>query len=211
MPKFRQMSNAPYIMTSEKDKAYEVFSKEIGLIHSSLIVDFTIEILSILPSYFWTIPASTSGKYHPEYALGEGGLIRHTKAAVHIAKALFELHDFDQYTKDLIISAIILHDGCKCGFPKEGEEPQTQFDHPDLIGQLILEHAAKNKWNYSRLFAAYEVFNLTASHMGKWNKRDLGNNQIYELDLPFTEAQKFVHECDYLASRKFIEIDFEKV
>ena len=42
-------------------------------------------VLDKAPENFWTIAASSTGKYHPEYAAGEGGLIRHTKAVVRIA------------------------------------------------------------------------------------------------------------------------------
>lgn len=44
-----------------------------------------------VPMDFFTQPASSSGKYHPSYALGVGGLVRHTKAAMIMAKMLFPL------------------------------------------------------------------------------------------------------------------------
>ena len=40
---------------------------------------------------FWTMPASTSGKYHPAHSLGQGGLIRHTRAVVLFAVRVFLL------------------------------------------------------------------------------------------------------------------------
>lgn len=47
------------------------------------------------------MPASTTGKYHPPFALGEGGLVRHTLAACCWAKDLLQL---EQYS---IISRLI--------------------------------------------------------------------------------------------------------
>lgn len=41
------------------------------------IAKFTIEVLKQVPSYFYIVQASSSGRYHPTYALGEGGLVRH--------------------------------------------------------------------------------------------------------------------------------------
>ena len=35
------------------------------------------KILNSLPEYFWKVAASSTGKYHPEFSLGEGGLVRH--------------------------------------------------------------------------------------------------------------------------------------
>ena len=45
-------------------------------------------LIELLPNYFFEVPASSTGKYHPEFALGDGGLIRHTKVAVRIAYEL---------------------------------------------------------------------------------------------------------------------------
>ena len=45
------------------------------------------------------------------------------------------------------------------------------------------------------------IAELVESHMGEWN--------YSVLPKPKTDLQKFVHECDYLASRKFLEVNFE--
>ena len=58
----------------------DTFEKEIGWIHSEKIAKFATYCVNNLPAYFFTVPASSSGKYHPSYALGDGGLVRHTKA-----------------------------------------------------------------------------------------------------------------------------------
>ena len=91
----------------------DTFEKEIGWIHSEKIAKFTTYCVNNLPDYFFTVPASSSGKYHPSYALGDGGLVRHTKAAVSIAHELFnlEMFPFTNDEQDLIIVSLILHDG----------------------------------------------------------------------------------------------------
>ncbi|KOC40970.1 hypothetical protein ADU86_13680, partial [Clostridium botulinum] len=99
----------------------KVFQTEINSINDPNIKQFTIKALESLPDYFWEVPASSTGKYHPQYALGEGGLVRHTKGAVKIALELFNNHtvqDFTSIQKDIIISALLLHDGCKSGIEK---------------------------------------------------------------------------------------------
>ena len=65
----------------------EYFLKEIPLIQTDNIRQFLEYCIANLPDYFFHVAASSSGKYHPEYALGDGGLLRHTKAAVWIANA----------------------------------------------------------------------------------------------------------------------------
>ena len=54
------------------------------------IREFAQMLVEGLPSYIWEVGASSTGKYHPAFSLGEGGLLRHTKVAVKIAKVLLE-------------------------------------------------------------------------------------------------------------------------
>ena len=159
-------------------------------------------LLSLLPEYIFHIPASSTGKYHPISSLGEGGLIRHIKAAVKIGYELLNLEMyqeiFDERERDLIIYALLFHDGLKKGLE---EEKYTRFDHPLIMAKFI-------KDNKDKLLLSDEDINyicdLISSHMGEWNKKD---NIV--MPKPKTEAQKFVHMCDYLASRKYINIDLE--
>src|SRR6185437_7550028 len=69
--------------------------------------------LNQLPDYFYEVAASSTGKYHPAYALGEGGLVRHTRAALGIAEELFKndtVQNFDDLEKDIIRVSLLLHD-----------------------------------------------------------------------------------------------------
>ena len=97
----------------------DIFKYELSFIKDSKIREFTIKAIEVLPDYFFKVAASSTGKYHPQYALGEGGLVRHTKAAVRIALELFRCETvtghFPDEVKDIIISALILHDGAKHG------------------------------------------------------------------------------------------------
>ena len=64
------------------------FKKEIETINYNSLKVFATWCLNQLPDYFYEVAASSTGKYHPSYALGDGGLVRHTIAAVRIANAL---------------------------------------------------------------------------------------------------------------------------
>ena len=66
----------------------EIFKVEIDYVFNTKLKENLKTLVNLLPDYFFVIEASSTGKYHPSYALGEGGLLRHTKAAVRIA---FEL------------------------------------------------------------------------------------------------------------------------
>ena len=94
-------------------------------------------LVSNLPDYFFNIPASSSGKYHPDFARSEHGLVKHTKVAVRIAKELLDnpgLNDFNDNEKDIIIMALILHDGFKSG---KVQEKHTKFEHPLIVCEYI--------------------------------------------------------------------------
>ena len=51
-----------------------------------------------------------------------------------------------------------------------------------------------------------EIADLVATHMGQWNTDYRNGLEI--MQKPSTKAQSFVHLCDYLASRKFLEFNF---
>ena len=95
-------------------------------------------------AFNFSIPASSTGKYHPEFSLGDRGLVRHVKAAVKIAKDLLDNPCIGgKYTsdeRDLMIMTLILHDGLKSG---RTHNNYTQVDHPTLIKNYIIENKDK--------------------------------------------------------------------
>ncbi len=183
---------------------YEYFKKEINYIKNSRIKNSCKTMLNLLPDYFFQIPASSTGKYHPEFTLGDGGLVRHVKAAVRIAKDLLDNPSIGgKYTsdeKDLMIMTLILHDGLKSGLV---HNRYTQFDHPTLIKNYIIEN--KDKLELTNDEVVF-VGKAIESHMGPWNK-DYNGNEV--LPVPKTKYENFVHICDYLASRKYLNIKFQ--
>ena len=163
-----------------------------------------IEILiNLLHDYFFTVPASSTGKYHPKFAGTVSGLVKHTKAAVRIAYDLFEtVNNFSDNDKDLIIMALIMHDGLKKGIL---EEEYTRFDHPLLVSKMIMENANKLEMDIDDV---RKMCMLIESHMGKWNTNKYSK---VELPVPTNELQRYVHRCDYLASRSYLNIKFVKL
>ena len=158
-----------------------------------------------LPDYFSEIPASSTGKYHPEFASTLHGLVKHTKVAVRIAYELLNnpgLNNFTDSEKDIIIMAIILHDGFKSGKIKE---KYTRFDHPLLAASFVKENKDKLSLNDKENELLSSVI---SSHMGIWNK-DFNDNEV--LPKPKDKYQRFVHMCDYLSSKKFINVVFDGI
>lgn len=163
-------------------------------------------LIAELPDYYFEIAASSTGKYHPSYTNGKGGLVRHTKAAVRIAIELLRLEMYQALApyKDHIIIALMLHDGWKHGLLKEdGTYAQyTKAEHPKICAEWIMTQT-----NLADEQTLKTIADLVWTHMGQWN---MGyNNGLIFAPKPSTMGQCFVHLCDYLASRKCLEFNFE--
>ncbi len=186
----------------DRDKMFE---KELSYLKIDKIKKACLEMIKLLPDYFFEVPASSTGKYHPDYALGEGGLLRHSKAAMRIGYELLSDPSIgDKYTekeKDLMLMALLIHDGLKSGMPKE---KYTRFDHPILMADYIMDNEEVLGLEVEEIEFLGDVIK---THMGVWTK---DYNGVEVLEKPVTKYQNFVHMCDYLASRKVILIPFDK-
>jgi len=183
----------------------EMFLDELELISDEELSESLLKIIEMLPEYWFKEAASSTGKYHPEYALGDGGLLRHSKAAMRIGYELLSNPCIgDKYTtreKDLMLMSLLVHDGLKLGIP---QERYTRFDHPILMGKFIID-------NYKEIGITKEdaefMDNVIKTHMGPWTT-DYNGNEV--LEKPKNKYQNFVHMCDYLASRKCILVPFDE-
>ena len=184
-------------------KKQDIFKKEISYIKSASIRKDLKTLINLLPDYFFEVPASSTGKYHPGFAQGDGGLLRHTNAAVRIAYEILSdeclCTGYSDIDKDLVIIGLIMHDSLKYGLVKG---KYTLVNHPILAANLIRD-------NKDKLTLTEEELNLLTgmieAHMGPFNKDFDGNVMM---PLPKNKYEKFVHMCDLLASKKFLDIKF---
>ena len=190
-------------MRNEKAK---IFDSILNTIENEDIRHFAEECIETIPDYFWEVGASSTGKYHPQYALGELGLARHTCALVRFLNHILNVDCFgDKFTsreKDLMRVAGMMHDTRKSGDDADyAKNKYTKFDHPILAANEIRSLIG---------FISPEELEIVAttieSHMGQWNT-DKRNSVV--LPLPTNKYQKMVHLADYLASRKDIEVLFD--
>lgn len=185
-------------------KKQEIFKNEINYVIDSERRKDLKKMIGLLPDYFFEVPASSTGKYHPKFSLGDGGLVRHTKVAVRIAYELLKNNTvgtkFSDKDKDLIIMALILHDGVKSGME---HSRYTKFDHPLLVSKLLMENKSKFSLEIDDL---RKICSMIESHMGEWTYDNYSKKEV--LPKPRTAEQRFVHMCDYLASRKFLDVEF---
>lgn len=182
----------------------EVFSKELSYIKNERYRESAKKFIEMLPDYFFEVPASSTGKYHPSFSLGEGGLVRHTKAAVRIAYDLLNNnsigYNFKPEEKDLIIFGLLIHDGLKSGLPKQ---KYTVVEHPILVCNYLKEKQNELEFKPNEIEF---ICSSIETHMGEWNT-DFNGNEV--LKKPSNKYQRFIHMCDFLSSKKYLDIKFE--
>lgn len=191
-------------MRNDKSK---IFNSLLDTFENDDIKNFAKECIETIPDYFWNVGASSTGKYHPQYALGDLGLARHTCALVRFMNHILSIdcykNDFTSRERDLLRVAGIMHDSRKSGNDEDYARSKfTKFDHPILAANEIRTIIG---------FIPEEEVELVAStiesHMGQWNT-DKRSSTV--LPLPENKYQKLLHLADYLASRKDVEVLFSQ-
>lgn len=176
-----------------KEEKISIFRNELSLIKDSNIRRFAELILADADEYFFNVPASSSGKYHPDFSRGDGGLVRHTKAVVYFAyeicRSELEFKYISETDADLIIVAAIAHDIKKQG---DGLSHHTVKEHP-LYGAEYIKKIYNQTNNLLHELQMEFVYNLIRKHMGPW------------CDIkPETRAEMILYYADYIASRSGI-------
>lgn len=173
----------------------DLLSFEVAQIDDDNIREFVINTLNeVNPCHGWK-PASSTGKYHPKFALGEGGLIRHIKVVVRNVLELIRATPPVEFEKDDLIAAAILHDMWK--YPKERDNEFTAFDHPSLGAQYCKDHGFEN------------IGRLIGAHQGIWttSKQMPG----FENEKPKKFDEWCLHYADYFASRVYLNAEFDEM
>lgn len=157
----------------------------------------------VVPDYFWVVPASSSGKYHPECDLGDGGLVRHsimvcTVGCDFVTNEMF-IRD-NSVNRDITRVACLFHDCLKSGLVDENGNysEHTVFEHPILARDFVRK--ALTKANIDELKIEM-ICGAIYTHMGKWCVSRDGKTNMSK---PRTDFERLVHNADYVASRKYI-------
>lgn len=173
----------------------ELLSYEVAQIDDYGIREFVKMTLDNVDPIHRIKPASSTGKYHPKYASGEGGLIRHIKVVVQNVIELIRATPAVESEKDELIAAAILHDMWK--YPEGRDHEFTAFDHPALGGQWCKDHGFDT------------IGRLIAAHQGIWTtSRQMPG---FENEQPRKFDEWVLHYSDLMASRAYLACDFDEL
>jgi len=190
----------------KSEEKIQCFKSELNYIKNEQIREFTTQMIGKLPDYFFEVSASSTNKFHPAFAREAGGLVLHVRAAVRFAQEMLRCPMFgDRYSdieKDMITSALILHDGVKSGIIQQKYsiathplEMVTFCKQQDDIKE-ILDQESFNK-----------IMSLIETHMGCYTQDYRSGKDV--LPYPQKAIQKFVFMCDYVVSRPCVTHDFD--
>lgn len=174
------------------------------------IKEFAETVIEAAPAYWKFVPASSSGKYHPNMSLGEGGLIRHTLALIKLLNWTWEIKcmnaKWTSRERDLVRVAGLMHDAWKSGSQADYVRNKfTKHEHPIIASNMIMRYKGCGIIPDDEI----ELIATTIeTHMGEFVSSPRSDIVLPE---PKNKFQKMLHWADYLASRKDIEIKFEDI
>lgn len=191
-------------MTNEEKIA--LFEKEISYMEIENIKDFFKKAITIVPDYFFEVPASSSGKFHSALECGFGGLVYHTRSVAKIANCLVNLQQYksklNDVERDCVICSALLHDCLKHDW--ENKTGFSVHQHPVLAAEFIKTDDRLNDILSEEIRTI--IGDAVASHSGEWTT---SKRSKVILPSPQTLVQELVHLSDYMASRGDIHILFE--
>ena len=168
--------------------------QEVNLINDVFIRNLTKECIEHAPPYFWEIPSSSTGKYHPEDERGFGGTVLHTRRDVRVAEDLCRSMNVTGRDRDFVISASTMHDSCKNGYPNN--TGHTVYGHGALWLNIVKEFMPPNEM--IRCPEVKTLAELIGNHMGIFDfPLQVGNNAL----------SLIVQLADYISSRNYIKVE----
>ena len=187
-------------MTPELKRA--VFKLAAEKFETDRVRDYFLDMCENIPDYIFTMPSSTTGKYHNKTQCQKYGQIYHEYMFSSILEHLLRLKHIKEkfanpYTRDCMRCVPFFHDAIKCGW---NGSAYTVHDHPVLAAEWVKKTEVKHDLTQEeKTFIA----DMCAAHSGEWTT---SNRSKVVLPEPKNYAEELIHECDILSSR--VDIDW---
>ena len=182
---------------------WEYFDYPMTLVNQR-IMELVDEYFNKIPDYFYEVPASSTGKYHPSFDHGTGGLLRHTQMMCEILKEFQRMDEYKNLNFFDMMVACLLHDTFKNGYV---DNNRTVASHAAIAADEFYDTYIYHKYSKEDLEETMgnvtynyapeldrrimDICGMIRTHMGSWGAIK-----------PQTDAEKLVHLADYVVSRK---------
>ena len=182
----------------DKQAVFEPLSRNF---ETDMFREYFMDMVAEIPDYIFTMPSSTSGRYHNAKQCETYGQLYHIYMFDSILNHRLRLKgNKEKYStpeeRDAMRCVPAFHDAVKCGW--NGSKYTVQ-DHPLLAAQWVLDtkvtHDIPDK--YKQMIA-----DMCEAHSGEWNKSRSGKVIMSE---PRNDREFFIHECDILSSRNDLD------
>ena len=181
----------------------KVFEGLLNKFETDEIRDYCADMIKEIPDYIFTIPSSTSFKYHNKTRCQPHGQIFHILMFAEVMNYVLGLEYVKEKTnerqRDCLRCTPIFHDAIKCGL--NGSQ-YTVHEHPMLAGEWVRNTSVEHDVDADT--KAY-IARLCESHSGEWTSTKRSKTVLPK---PENDEQFFVHMCDYLASRSNLDMTY---
>lgn len=181
----------------------KVFEELLNKFETDEIREYCTDMIKEIPDYIFTIPSSTSFKYHNKTQCQPHGQIFHILMFAEVMNYVLGLEYVKEKTnerqRDCLRCTPIFHDAIKCGL--NGSQ-YTVHEHPMLAGEWVRNTSVEHDVDADT--KAY-IARLCESHSGEWTSTKRSKTVLSK---PENDEQFFVHMCDYLASRSNLDMTY---
>ncbi len=185
-----------------KKQKIKIFAPLIKNFETEEVVEYFKDMIAEIPDYIFTMPSSTSGKYHNAAQCKRFGQIYHIYMFAIILNYRLGLKmNREKYNNPVIRDCMrcvpVLHDAIKCGW---NGSKYSVSEHPALAAEWVRNTKVKHMLDNELIEM---IAGMCEAHSGEWNKDRKGNVIMPE---PRNDMEFFIHECDYLASRVDLDL-----
>ena len=179
-----------------------VFASMVSYFETDMMKKYFAEMVQEIPDYIFTMPSSTSGKYHNKTQCETYGQVYHAYMFFEILNYRLNLKwNKEKYNSPILRDCMrcvpVFHDAIKCGL---NGSRNTVHDHPmlahDWVINTVVEHDIDPKLKTV-------IADMCAAHSGEWTTSSRSKVVLPE---PKNDMEFFIHECDILSSRSNIDM-----
>lgn len=181
---------------------FNVFEPMLTNFETDLIKNYFVDMIQEIPDYIFTMPSSTSGKYHNKTQCEAYGQVYHAYMFSEILNYRLNLKgNKEKYCNPILRDCMrcvpVFHDAIKCGL--NGSQ-HTVHEHPMLAHDWVLNTAVEHDIDQKLIKLIAE---MCAAHSGEWTSSKRSKVVLPE---PKNDMELFIHECDILSSRNNIDM-----